>query len=133
MALKELSNSLSLYGLDQLSLMYTDNMSDQQFLIRSFPSLAAGTSPIEKYHYLPEFSIPSNVVIRVFAQPQSINTAVDNILNDLSDDGASTLVVGFDTEWNVHIGSQDRVVGRGGTAVIQIAYKNCVYIFQVCS
>ena len=131
MALKELSNSLSLYGLKQPIIFFTDNMADRQLLMRVFPSLSAYSTPIEKYQHLPVFAIPVNIEPRICKAVSSINAAIDTILDDLSPQGNNTLVVGFDTEWNVQTGPNDRVVGSGSTAIIQIAYKSQIWIFQV--
>jgi 3'-5' exonuclease len=131
MALQELSNSLTLFGLKQPAVFYTDNMADRQFLMRTFPSLSTNTTPVEKYGHLPVFTIPSNILVRVYNTASTINFAIDTILDDLQDDGENTLVVGFDSEWNVQTGPNDRVVGSSPTAIVQIAYGTQVYILQV--
>ncbi|KAJ3547523.1 hypothetical protein NMY22_g1613 [Coprinellus aureogranulatus] len=104
---------------------------DRQFLMNIFPSLSVGVSPREKYDHLPPFSIPPSTAISVRDTVGSINTAMQAIMNDLDEDGASSLVVGFDCEWNVHFGPGERVVGRGSVAVVQIAYQSTVYILRV--
>ncbi|KAF5326444.1 hypothetical protein D9611_000570 [Ephemerocybe angulata] len=131
MALKELSRSLDLYGLKQPLIFYTDNMSDRQFLMKIFPSLSADTAPVEKYEHLPLFTVPQDVRISIRNTAASINSAVQAIMDDLPEDGEGHLVVGFDTEWNVQTGPNDRIVGRSPTAIVQIAYKKQIYIFQV--
>jgi hypothetical protein len=131
MALQELSNSLTLYGLNQPSIFYTDAMADRQFLMRTFPSLSTDTTPVEKYQHLPTFTLPDGIHPRVFSTASAINAAMDGILDDLHDDGENVLVVGFDSEWNVQTGPKDRIVGRSPTALVQIAYGAQVYILQV--
>jgi hypothetical protein len=131
MALQELSKSLSLYGLKQPAVFYTDNMADRQFLVRTFPSLSSNITPIEKYQHLPAFTTPSNVHPRVYSNPATINAAMDAILDDLQEEGRNSLVVGFDSEWNVQTGPNDRIIGRSPTAIVQIAYGTSVYILQV--
>ena len=52
LALKNVRDSLSLYGHPQPALIYTDNMSDKQFLEDCFPSLRQDVTPVEKYGHL---------------------------------------------------------------------------------
>jgi len=58
---------------------------------------------------------------------------MSTILNDLSEsDNDHQLVIGFDSEWNIEVSGDGRVIWRGGTtAIIQIAYKDRIYILQV--
>jgi len=132
LALIRVRKSLELYGLSQPSLAYTDNMSDKGFLEKSFPSLRAGVVPVEKYGDLDEYCLPPSVEIIVKNEPSSINAAMETILDDVpSDDPDTRIVVGFDSEWNVEVSIGGRVHERGHTSIIQIAYKNRVYILQV--
>ena len=130
MALKDVNNSLKLYGHSQPSLFYTDNISDKKFLEDCFPSLRQGVTPVEKHGHLDEFIIPSNVSILIKNNTNAINDAMRTILDDIPLDQGS-IVVGFDSEWNVDVSAQGRVTRRGRTAIIQIAYKNCIYVLQV--
>ena len=132
LALIRIRKSLELYSLSQPSLAYTDNMSDRGFLEKSFPSLHTGVIPVEKYGDLEEYRLPPNVEISVKNEPSSINAAMETILDDVpSDDPDTQIVVGFDSEWNVEVSVGGRVHERGRTSIIQIAYKNRVYILQV--
>ena len=130
MALKDVNNSLKLYGHPQPSLFYTDNISDKKFLEDCFPSLPHGVTPVEKLGHLKEFIIPSDIPILVKNNTNAINDAMRTILDDIPQDQGS-IVVGFDSEWNVDVSAQGRVTHRGRTAIIQIAYENRVYILQV--
>ena len=132
MALKDVNNSLKLYGHPQPSLFYTDNMSDKKFLEDCFPSLRHSVTPVEKHGHLEEFIIPSYIPILVKSNTNAINDAMRTILDDIPQDQGS-IVVGFDSEWNVDVSAQGRVTRRGRTAIIQIAYGNRVYILQVNS
>ena len=132
MALRDVNNSLKLYGHPQPSLFYTDNISDKKFLEDCFPSLRHSVTPVEKHGHLEEFIIPSNSPILVKNNPTAINDAMRTILDDIPEDEGS-IVVGFDSEWNVDVSAQGRVTRRGRTAIIQIAYGNRVYILQVNS
>lgn len=130
MALKDVSESLKLFGHPQPSLMYTDNMADKGFLEQCWPSLRESVTPVEKYGHLEEVVIPSNISIFVKNDNTSINNAMRTILDDVPQD-EGCIVVGFDSEWNVEVSPQGRVTRRGTTAVIQIAYKERIYILQV--
>lgn len=122
--------SLNTYGHSQPKLFYTDNpAADKQFLEGIFPSLTQDVVPVEKYPNLKPFMRPSDVDISVQSTATGIEAALAKILDDLNvEDENSHLVVGFDAEWNV-----DLVHGGGPqpTAIIQIAYRKWVYIFQV--
>ena len=125
-----MSKSLNLYGHSQPSIFYTDNMADKQFLEECFPSLRQDVVPVEKYGHLEEFVIPLNIPIFVKNTIDSINDAARTILEDVPQDEGS-IIVGFDSEWNVEVAAGGRVMRRGQTAIIQIAYANRIYIFQV--
>ncbi len=60
-ALAQMQWSLTLYGHNQPSIFYTDNMSDKSFLKASFPSLCADVVPVEKYGELKAYVLPSDV------------------------------------------------------------------------
>jgi hypothetical protein len=133
-ALNNMRESLQLYGHNQPSIFYTDNMSDKMFLETSFPSLRENVVPIDKFSHLEPFRIPDGVHIRVKNTASSINDAISTILDDLSDtDNNQMVVVGFDTEWNVERSDTGRIVHRGGTATVQIAYADRIYVLQVSS
>lgn len=108
-------------------------MSDKQFLKHSFPFLKGGIVPVEKHCHLEAFELPDefNANDLVKSTTSSINDAVCTILNDVPED-EGTIVVGFDSEWNVELALNGRVQQCGKTAVIQITYQNWVYILQVC-
>ena len=104
-------------------------MSDKGFLERSFPSLRTGVIPVEKYGELKAYCLPLSVKIAVKNEPSSINAA---IIDDVpSDDPDAQIIVGFDLEWNIEVSVGGRVHECGHTSIIQIAYKNQVYILQV--
>ncbi|KAF6747999.1 hypothetical protein DFP72DRAFT_1174556 [Ephemerocybe angulata] len=113
-ALRKMSESLETYGLSQPRLFYTDNVqADRQFLTNVFPSLSEDITP------------------KSLRARKAINLAIQSIMVDLPDSGDGTLVVGFDMEWSVKVGANERVMGRGPVAVVQIAYKDCVYVLQI--
>jgi hypothetical protein len=130
LALKDVCGSLTLYGHPQPSLIYTDNIADKNFLEECFPSLRQGVTPVEKHGHLEELVIPPDITILMKNNPNAINDAMRTILDDVPQDEGS-IVVGFDSEWNVDVSAQGKVTRHGRTAVIQIAYKNRIYILQV--
>jgi len=131
LALMNVRGLLGLYGHPQPALIYTHNMSDKQFLEDCFPSLRRNIIPVEKYGHLDELVIPeSEVMILVKNNMHSINDAMRTILNDVPEDEGS-IVIGFDSEWNVEVSPQGKVIWRGTTAIIQVAYMNRIYVLQV--
>lgn len=132
LALTSMAKSLSLYGNSQPMAFFTDNITDKGFLERCFSSLRRDVVPIEKYGELEAFEIPLSPIIKILPKDtvQSIDNASRLILDDVPPDEGS-IVVGFDTEWNVELSPRGFVNHHGRTAVIQIAYKGNVYIFQV--
>ena len=133
-ALREVRESLDKFGLCQPVVFYTDNVQgDRQFLMDIFPSLCAGVEAREKYEHLPAFTVPPTTTVTVRDTVASINQGMQAIMDDLLDDGSGTLTVGLDCEWNVHFGpgSRERIESRGSVAVVQIAYKDTIYILRV--
>ena len=124
--------SVTLYGHLPPLAFYTDNMSDKPFLERCVPSLRNDVMPIDKYGNLETFEIPQSPEVEILLKNTalSINDTVRLILDDVPQDDGH-LVIGFDSEWNVDVSSRGTIQGRGITAVIQIAYQNRIYVFQV--
>ena len=96
--------SLHLYGHEQPSVFYTDNMADKEFLENCFPSLWEGVIPVEKYSNLKPLKIPSDVGITVIQSVDEINAAMQSLLQLLPDDDAEAVVViALDSEWNMEV------------------------------
>lgn len=107
-------------------------MADKDFLERCFPSLREAVISVQKYAHLPPIEIPSNITTTILKSAQLIDEVFRGILLDLSDDDESeTLVIFLDSEWNVETSDRGYVTGRGATAVLQIEYKDHIYILQV--
>ncbi|KAJ6621548.1 ribonuclease H-like domain-containing protein [Mycena sp. CBHHK59/15] len=56
------------------------------------------------------------------------------ILQDIPDDSDNdtcTITIFLDSEWNIETSQHGYVTGWGQTAVVQIAYKNMIYILQL--
>ncbi|KNZ81683.1 hypothetical protein J132_10963 [Termitomyces sp. J132] len=116
-------------------LFYTDNMQDKGMLEHIFTSLLDKVTPIKKYSHLPNFSLPHSCTPQILNSALEINNAICGILNDLPTPSESQLggkiVVGFDSEWNMDTSPSGHMVGHGPPAVVQIAYKNQVFILQI--
>ena len=124
--------SLYLYGHDQPSVFYTDNMADKDFLETCFPSLWENIVPVEKYSDLEPLIIPSDVQISILKSTDEINAAMQSILQLLPDnDTKGVVVAALDSEWNVEVSEHGFVTGQGQTAVLQVAVGKHIYIIQV--
>ncbi|KIM43649.1 hypothetical protein M413DRAFT_25978 [Hebeloma cylindrosporum] len=131
-ALKQIQWSLELYGHILPYLFFTDNMADKQFLEHCFPSLSESVVPVEKYQNLEPLVVPDNVPIFIKKSKSAINDAMHTIIDDLPpDDSGAKIVIGFDSEWNVELSGNGNVIERGKTAIIQIAYKEQIYVLQI--
>ncbi|KAF7377554.1 3'-5' exonuclease domain-containing protein [Mycena sanguinolenta] len=110
LALNRMRESLIRYGHDQPQVFYTDNMSDKDFLER----------------------IPATISVVELEESDKIDEAMRAILHDIpQDDEDSKLVLFLDSEWNVETSQHGYVTGRGTTAIVQIMYKNIIYILKV--
>ncbi|KAJ7890219.1 ribonuclease H-like domain-containing protein [Mycena leptocephala] len=135
LALTRMAESLRRYGHAEPAIFYTDNMADKEFLERCFPSLRNGVVPVEKYAHLPALEISPNVGVCVIKSRSEIDTAMRTILQDVPDDSDNDprkIIIFLDSEWNVEISDRGYLTGRGQTAILQIGYKNMIYIIQVC-
>ncbi|KAJ3515878.1 hypothetical protein NLJ89_g1482 [Agrocybe chaxingu] len=122
--------SLELYGHEPPKLAFTDLPTDRAFLEAAFPSLREGVVPIEKYGHLEPFILPAGVQLHIYHERSAIDIAMSSILENAPiDAGAPDLVVGYDCEWNVLM--EHGRCERGEVAVVQIAFKNHVYILQI--
>ncbi|PBK90587.1 hypothetical protein ARMGADRAFT_1032577 [Armillaria gallica] len=120
------------YGEIWLEVFYTDNMADKEFLENCFPSLHLDVVPVEKYSHLDPLHMPSHISISVLDGVTMIDDAMSSILQLLSEkDDDSFLVIGLDSEWNVEVSHHGYVMGRGQTAVLQLAVNNHIYLLQI--
>jgi hypothetical protein len=131
LALNRMRESLLRYDHDQPQIFYTDNMADKDFLERCFPSLRESVISVEKYAHLDALEIPDNISVTVLQNAGAIDEVFRAILHDLPDNEDQQLVLFLDSEWNVEISDRGYVTGRGATAILQIAYKERIYIIQV--
>nr|GAT42490.1 predicted protein [Mycena chlorophos] len=129
-ALCRLADDLVVYGHNLPEVFYTDNMVDKGMLEKIFPSLLEKVVPVDKYAHLPLFATLDFVQHPTLLDDEvMINNAMGAILDDVPLSGQ--IIVGFDSEWNVDMTQYGRFNGRSPPAVIQIAYKNLVYVLRV--
>lgn len=131
-ALIGMKDSLAMYGHPPTQVIYTDNPgADKQFFERIFDSLHVDVVPVEKYPTLKQFVRPEDVQILVQSTSSEIEASLAKITDDLDiNNETSQLVVGFDAEWNVDLTQHG---APKPTAIVQIAYRKWIYIFQVKS
>ncbi|KAJ6506495.1 hypothetical protein C8R45DRAFT_780332, partial [Mycena sanguinolenta] len=123
-------HDLVVYGHSLPEVFYTDNMVDKVMLEKIFPSLLEAVVPVDKYSHLPSFDTPAFVRNPIVLDSEtSINNTMLAILEDVPGDGH--VVIGFDSEWNVDMTQYGRFGGQSPPAVVQIAYKDSVFILQV--
>ncbi|TEB19647.1 hypothetical protein FA13DRAFT_343031, partial [Coprinellus micaceus] len=132
LALTPMLESLQLFGHQLPRVFYTDNvLGDKQLLESVFPSLLKGVIAIEKYQHLEAVTIPPQTSIILRRGVSEINAACREILDELSEDGTGHLVIGFDVEWNVWFTAGGRIQHSGPVGLVQLAYGDRVYLFQV--
>lgn len=133
-ALDASSKSLTTYGRSQPKAFYTDNVQgDRQLLESSFESsLLKELVRIEPHGHLEILRIPDDVQVRVIREEREIDLVCSRIIGELQGMAeGEDLVVGFDSEWNVDFVANDRFQHHGPTSIVQLAYKDTVYILQV--
>lgn len=132
LALNRMRESLILYGHDQPQIFYTDNMSDKDFLERCFASLREDVIAVEKYSHLEPLTIPVATSVIEMDEADKIDEAMRCIVHDIPQDNEeSKLVLFLDSEWNVETSQHGYITGRGTTAIVQIMYKDVIYILKV--
>lgn len=129
LALIRIKEFLHLYSHNQPSVFYTDDMADNEFLEKCFPSLQEDVVPVEKYASLELLVIPSDVHVAVLQSVDEINAAMQSILQLLPDsDAEGIVIIALDSEWNVEVSECEYVTGWGQTAILQIAFGRQIYI-----
>ena len=131
-ALTRMNHSIHLFGLDPPCVIFTDNLADKPMLERHFPSLKEGVRPVNTHGDLPLLQLPFGCVPKLCRTSTQINSVILSLVDLLSNDDGESLVVGLDTEWDVDLNSRrEGVPDRRRTAIMQLAYNNNVWIFQV--
>ena len=128
---EEMMRSYRLYGHPEPKLFFTDNVKgDDRFLKSVIPSLKPtshnSATAVEQVNQAPDINsfdgylqLPSTVSIEYTRNETDLDGALLPIIDDTFND--TTIVVGFDCEWNFVSG-----VGSGKVAVVQVAYENRV-------
>jgi hypothetical protein len=76
--------------------------------------------------------LPSGCIPKLCQTSTQINSAILSLVDLLSNNDGESLVVGLDTEWDVDLNSRrEGVPDRRRTAIMQLAYNNDIWIFQV--
>jgi hypothetical protein len=135
-ALKQMKESLKLYGHLQPKIFYTDNVwGDKQFLEESFESLRQDVVPVEKYSHLEPLEIPSDIQVVLKNGATAIADVARIIVDSLPDDDNATITIGFDSERNVsfHLAPSDKGKQKeqAGTAVVTLGHHKHIYILQI--
>ncbi|PPR00790.1 hypothetical protein CVT24_000755 [Panaeolus cyanescens] len=134
-ALSAISQALSLYGHAQPVAMYTDNVSGDMSLLDDIfhASLSKDVIPVadSKYTHLAELEIPPDFTITVAGSSSEIDAICKDIQDDIKQNAYTNAAVGFDSEWNVNYLANDRIRQQGPTTLVQLAYRNSIYIFQI--
>ncbi|EDR06043.1 uncharacterized protein LACBIDRAFT_329103 [Laccaria bicolor S238N-H82] len=131
-ALTRMNHSIKLFGLEPPHIIFTDNLADKPMLERHFPSLKEGVRPVNSLGDLPVLQLPSGCIPKVFQTATQINSAILSFIDTFSHLDGDKLVVGLDTEWDVDLSARRQgVPDHRKTAIMQIAYGNEVWIFQL--
>ncbi|PBK95300.1 hypothetical protein ARMGADRAFT_795222 [Armillaria gallica] len=132
LALTRMRHSLETYGLTQPRIIFTDFMGDKNFLEEAFPSLRAGIRPITQHGDLETMELPSHVKVVVQKSTLQIEATVLSLIASMPDDEESVLVIGLDSEWSVDLDARRLGLNdRRQTAIVQLAYKDTIWIFQL--
>ncbi|KAJ3508637.1 hypothetical protein NMY22_g16549 [Coprinellus aureogranulatus] len=119
------SNSLKKYGYPEPPVAYTDNpIKDKNMLGRAFPTLTKNLTPIAAAYGLKPMVQPSHIL--TLESPAVIEGTLSSLVAPLDETSTTSLVVGFDAEWNVSRTS--------GVSTIQISpdsQPDTVYIIPV--
>lgn len=130
-----MSQDLTLYRHLQPKLFYTDNMINKDMLESIFTLLLDNVTPVKKYLHLLTFFLFHSCISQILNSVSEINNAICSILNDLPApselQSETKLVVVFNSECTVDISELEHILGHSLPAVLQIAYKEQVFILQV--
>ncbi|KAI8983661.1 hypothetical protein BDB01DRAFT_835291 [Pilobolus umbonatus] len=133
---KSMLTSLRANNYDEPVVYYTDNVdADRNFLESVFPSLTNDVARLESTPdqtvapSLPMLSsVPSSVTVHCYHDAQAISGVCYDIMKDIDRRHNKKVCVGFDVEWCI-MANGPRTMAK--VSICQIAYKDCVYIFQL--
>ncbi|KAJ7579953.1 hypothetical protein C8J56DRAFT_1058250 [Mycena floridula] len=129
--LAQMNESFNIYGLPKPRVFYTNNLrGDKRMLEESFPSLLQNMIPISASNNLSPAMITAPIT--VLSTVTQMQDAALTLVERLPKDENGRLIIGLDLEWNVDMVSrQQGIPDRRQTAILQIAYDDHVWIFQV--
>ncbi|KAJ7587518.1 hypothetical protein C8J56DRAFT_786255 [Mycena floridula] len=114
--LARMNESFKIYGLPKPKVFFTDNLwGDKRMLEESFPSLRENVTPVTASNNLPPATI--TVPITVLSTITQMQDAILSLVECIPEEENGRLIIGLDLEWN--------------TAILQIAYDDHVWIFQL--
>lgn len=123
-------DSLNTYGLPHPEVFFMDTMLDKNMLEKHFPSLTKGVTPITEHGKLPLFEIPSHISITCHWNVTDIQDVIHTLIDQASE--GQMLTVALNTEWDVDTHAcHHHVPDPQTTAILQLAYGNNIWIFQV--
>ncbi|KAJ3083594.1 hypothetical protein HK102_000990 [Quaeritorhiza haematococci] len=131
--MQDVLESLQRFGRPPPEIFFTDNVAGEKTFLESvFPSLLQDVVPVDsiRFGHLQQLKVPDDVSVHIFDRAGLAGVYIDaEILSDIPAHETNYIVIGFDAEWNYD--PNTKVSGR--TAVVQIAYKKTIYIFQISS
>jgi hypothetical protein len=105
-------------------------MLDKNMLEKHFPSLTKGVTSTTEHGELPLFKIPSHISITCHRNITDIQDVIRTLIDQSSE--GQMLTVALNTEWDVDTHAHHRhVPDPQTTAILQLAYGNNIWIFQV--
>ncbi|KAJ2922273.1 hypothetical protein H1R20_g14824, partial [Candolleomyces eurysporus] len=97
-----MSRSMKRYGYSDPPVAFSDDpVKDKALLYSAFPSLAQGLTPMAAAYGLKELRLPPSVRILTLESLSVIEATLSSLLQPLDISPRSTLVIGFDAEWNI--------------------------------
>ncbi|KAJ2916235.1 hypothetical protein MD484_g4176, partial [Candolleomyces efflorescens] len=111
---------------ERLGPLTDDPVKDKSLLFSAFPSLAQGLTPVAHAYGLSELVLPPSTRILTLESVSVIESTLSSILDPLDVNPQSTLIVGFDAEWNI--------CRTAGVSIIQLSPQSRpdeIYIIPV--
>ncbi|GAA6034100.1 hypothetical protein JCM8097_000695 [Rhodosporidiobolus ruineniae] len=129
-AVESMRHHLVQYGHNEPFILYTDNpRGDAAALRAALPSLLRGVAPSldsSLYAHLPPFPPVEPAKIVVLETLERAHRTIGLVLEE-----AQGTTIGFDIEWNVREDARGGMQREGGTAVVQLAVGDTVYLVQL--
>ncbi|TEB22231.1 hypothetical protein FA13DRAFT_1819084 [Coprinellus micaceus] len=111
--LMAVAQSMHRYGYDDPPIAFSDDpVKDKSLLSAAFPGLSANLTPMAVAYGREPLSVPTSVRTILLDSPTLVEAALSSLMNLIEDGSSTSLVVGFDAEWNISRGV--------GVSVIQL-------------